>query len=516
MMPALKRLAYRVGVLRGWRRWGFLIFLGAFATLALPPVNCFPAFILSGVGLVWCLVYGPNGRWSGFGVGWAFSFGYFVFGLYWIGNALLVFADQHAWMLPFASLGLPAFLAVFGGLAGLAASFARGPLAMALAVTAAFSVADWLRGNILTGLPWNLFGHVWTGIDPLLQSASLYGIYGMGVAALLTATLPSALVSSLRWQRFVATILPITILGTHWAAGEIRLAGLGVNGSAGVGIRLVQANIPQREKWAPQYRDRNIRAHLRLSIENRPPWVRHIIWPEMAATLYLARDLKSRQALSSVIPEKGLLITGAPRRNWEGGTYNAILALDDTGQIAGYYDKSHLVPFGEYVPLASVLPFEKITQGASGYLPGSGVQTLRLPGLPPASFLVCYEIIFPANVINDSDRPEVIVNVTNDAWYGATSGPHQHFSNARLRAVEEGMPVVRAAYTGISGVIDSYGRVLGTIPLNVSGYFDFRLPAPLRHVPLYSRLGDTVFFAMVVVIVLLTAGIHRLEKIRFV
>lgn len=514
MMAALNRLANRVGALRGWRRWGILIFLGAFATLALPPVNCFPAFILSGVGLVWCLVYGPSGRWSGFADGWAFSFGYFVFGLYWIGNALLVFADQHAWMLPFATLGLPAFLAVFGGFAGFVASYARGPLATALAVTATFSLADWLRGNILTGLPWNLFGHVWTGFEPLLQSASFYGIYGMGITALLTATLPSGLASALPWQRFVAILIPSAVLGMHWAAGEIRLAGAVVESKPGVGIRLVQANIPQREKWAPQYRARNIRAHLRLSVENRPAWVQHIVWPEMAATLYLEQDLKSREFLSSAVPAGGLLITGAPRHNLEGATYNAVLALDDAGQIAGYYDKAHLVPFGEYVPLASVLPIEKITQGASGYSPGPGVRTLRLPGLPPASFLVCYEIIFPSNVVNDLDRPDVIVNLTNDAWYGATSGPHQHFANARLRAVEEGIPVVRAAYTGISGVVDSYGRVHGVIPLNVSGYLDFRLPVPLQHAPLYSRLGDTVFFAMFIVIVLAAAGIYRLERVR--
>ena len=514
VFAAFIRLAKRVGALRGWRRWGILVFLGAFATLALPPVNWFPAFILSGVGLVWCLAYGSNTKWSGFAVGWAFSFGYFVFGLYWIGNALLVFADQHAWMLPFVSFGLPAFLAVFGGFAGFAASFARGPLATALAVTAAFSLADWLRGNILTGLPWNLFGHVWTGIDPLLQSASLYGIYGMGITALLTATLPSGLASELRWQRFAAILLPLAILGMHWAAGEIRLAGTAVDAKSGVGIRLVQANIPQREKWASQHRARNISAHLRLSAENRPLWVKHIVWPEMAATFYLEQDLRSREILASVVPTGGLLIPGAPRRNLEGGTHNAILALDDTGQIAGYYDKARLVPFGEYVPLASVLPLEKITQGASGYSPGPGVRTLRLPGLPPASFLVCYEIIFPANVVNDAERPDVIINLTNDAWYGATSGPHQHFANARVRAVEEGIPLVRAAYTGISGVVDSYGRVQGAIPLNVAGYLDFRLPEPLQHAPLYSRLGDTVFFAMFIVIVLATAGIYRLEIMR--
>ncbi|MED6309342.1 MAG: apolipoprotein N-acyltransferase, partial [Pseudomonadota bacterium] len=314
--------------------------IGAFATLALPPVNFLPAVILSGVGLVWCMAFGPEGKWSGFAAGWAFSFGYFVFGLYWVGNALLVFADQHAWMLPFAALGLPAFLALFGGLAGVAISFARGPLATPIAVTAAFGAADWLRGHILTGLPWNLFGHAWSGIDPLLQSASLYGVYGMGIVVLLTATLPGGLVSPVRWQRLVAILIPIVILGTHWAAGAYRLSGVKADADSGLGIRLVQANIPQREKWALRYRARNIAAHLRLSVENRPPWIQHVIWPEMAATLYLERDAKSREVGGGVVPPGGLLVTGAPRRNPEGGAYNAILALDETGRISGHYNKA--------------------------------------------------------------------------------------------------------------------------------------------------------------------------------
>ena len=316
MISAMVRLADRIGTLQRWRRWLFLMSIGAFATLALPPVNFLPAVILSGVGLVWCMAFGPEGKWSGFAAGWAFSFGYFVFGLYWVGNALLVFADQHAWMLPFAALGLPAFLAIFGGLAGVAISFARGPLATPIAVTAAFGAADWLRGHILTGLPWNLFGHAWSGIDPLLQSASLYGVYGMGIVVLLTATLPGGLVSPVRWQRLAAILIPIAILGTHWAAGAYRLRCKAAAIQVSVFDWCKQHSAARRR--ALRYRARNIAAHLRLSVENRPPWIQHVIWPEMAATLYLERDAKSREVLSRVVPPGGLLVTGAPRRNPEG------------------------------------------------------------------------------------------------------------------------------------------------------------------------------------------------------
>jgi apolipoprotein N-acyltransferase len=219
-----------------------------------------------------------------------------------------------------------------------------------------------------------------------------------------------------------------------------------------------------------------------------------VVWPEMAATLYLAEEEAARRALARVVPEDGLLLTGAPRREARGApAHNAILALDTDGAIAGHYDKAHLVPFGEYVPLASLLPIEKITQGALGYAPGPGVRTLRLRGLPPASLLVCYEIIFPGHVVDAQDRPGVILNLTNDAWYGATAGPHQHFANARVRAVEEGLPVVRAAYTGISGAVDPYGRIVGIIPLDEVGFLDVRLPDALAEVPPYARYGDWIF-----------------------
>jgi apolipoprotein N-acyltransferase len=499
--------------LASWRRAVCAVVLGAFATLALPPVDFLPMFILALTALIWLLGGCCARPRAAFLLGWWFGFGYFAVGLYWIGNALLVFSDQHAWMLPFAALGLPAFLATFIGAATLCASYATGRLATALALAAALAAADWLRGHILTGLPWNLFGHTWSGIDPLLQSAAYYGIYGTGIVALVAAVLPAVAARGPSRQRWGAIGLTVSLIAGHWIAGEWRLPAGPMTTVADTGIRLVQANIPQREKWARQFRSRNIGLHYRLSLQDRPDWVTHVVWPEMAATLYLAEDEDARRALARVVPEGGLLLTGAPRREARGApAHNAILALDTDGAIVGHYDKAHLVPFGEYVPLASLLPIEKITQGALGYAPGLGVRTLRLRGLPPASLLVCYEIIFPGHVVDALDRPGVILNLTNDAWYGATAGPHQHFANARVRAVEEGLPVVRAAYTGISGAVDPYGRVVGIIPLDEVGFLDIRLPDALADAPPYARYGDWIFAILLGMAVVVAVFLSRRAK----
>lgn len=475
------------------QRYAAAIISGGVATLSLPPVNFLPALILTVTAFVWLLEGIADRRRACFALGWCFGFGYFILGLYWIGNALLVFGERHAWMLPFSAIGLPALLALFTGVAALVAGFARGRVAMILAVAVTFAAMDWLRGHVLTGLPWNLFGHAWSGLDTLLQSASIYGIYGVGLGALLSAALPAGLAGGGLRSRLTCLAAATALILFHWGYGAYRLDSAALQES-NVGIRLVQANIPQREKWALKYRARNITAHYSLSREDRPAWVSHVIWPEMAATLYLEEDAQARRVLAGAVPKGGLLLTGAPRRApGTRGSHNSILALNDAGEIIGHYDKAHLVPFGEYVPLATWLSIEKITDGAIGYRPGPGVRTLRLPGLPAVSLLVCYEVIFPGAVVDRGDRPRAIINLTNDAWYGISAGPHQHFANARVRAVEEGMPLVRAAYTGVSGVVDSHGTVIGTIPLNQKGYLDFRLPEPLSDPPIYARFGDTLF-----------------------
>jgi apolipoprotein N-acyltransferase len=475
--------------LQGWRLYGLAFGLGVAATLALPPVYVLPVLYVVFPSILWTLE-GTRSKRRSFLIGWWFGFGYFAASLYWIGNALLVFAAKHGWMLPFAVIGIPALLALFTGLAFLIASAGRTALARAMGLVVAWSALEWVRGHALTGFPWNLIGQAWTGNDALAQSAALVGVYGLSFFVLLSACVLALAARQPRRVRWAAAAIAVALPMAAWGFGAARFVNTGGTPASdlGVGLRIVQANIPQREKWDPQFRNRNLRRHLDLSIANRPDWVAHVIWPEMAATFYV-EDVDTRQLLARAAPPGGLLITGAPRRDGNrrsGKLHNTALAIDGAGEIVGVYDKFHLVPFGEYVPLREFLPIQKITHGSGGYSPGPGPRTLTLPGLPPVSPLICYEVIFPGAVTDHQNTAEWLLNLTNDAWYGATAGPHQHLAISRLRAIEEGVPMVRAAYTGISAVIDPFGKITHQIGLNESGVIDARLPAPL---PIQSSVG---------------------------
>lgn len=507
--------AGRLAQLRGWRAWGVAFLAGATATLALPPAHFLPALYLTFPVLVWLLGDARRPR-SAFALGWWFAFGYFAASLYWIGFAMLVHAARHAWLLPFASLGLPAFLAIFGGLAALATIGASSHLERGLRLALAWCVAEWLRGHILTGLPWNLVGHSWAGSDALAQSAAAVGIYGMSLLATVSACLPAVLADPGRRRSVFALLVGAGLVAVPWAGGAWRLAAAprpGTDMQPGVGLRIVQAGIPQREKWRRDLRVRNLKRYLDYTVRDRPDWITDVIWPENAATFFIEERPDLRKLIARALPPDGALLTGAPRRESAPlRIWNSMFVIDSTGSVIARYDKAHLVPFGEYVPMRKWLPVDKIAAGAVDYSPGPGPRTLHVPGLPPLSPLICYEAIFPGAVVDPRDRPQWLLNLTNDAWYGHTAGPHQHLVMARMRAIEEGLPLVRAANTGISAVVDSYGRILTRMELTDQGALDSRLPRPARQATLFSRYGDGPFFlaAVVFAIVIITT-----KRIRF-
>ena len=495
----LQRLSRRMAALAGWRRYALAFVLGALTTLTLPPVNCFPLGFFTFPVLLWLLDGAPRRR-AAFAAGWWFGFGYFAIGLYWIGNALLVFAAKYAFLLPFASAGLPAALAVFIGLVTLIAWHGRTRFERMLLFAIAWVVAEWLRGHILTGFPWNLIGYAWTGSDAMLQSAAAMGIYGVSLLVIVSASLPALFAGPAGRGAVLAAALALPVAA--WAGGAVRLAlAPPVEFHAGIGLRIVQSNIPQREKWARRYRARNLKQFVDLSTANRPDWITHVIWPETAATFFVSQNPVLRRVIANVAPPSGLLITGGPRiERSPRRIMNALYAIDGAGSVVGTFDKFHLVPFGEYVPLARYLPIEKLTGGKTGFTPGPGPRTLRLPGLPPVSPLICYEVIFPGAVTDPGDRPQWLLNLTNDAWYGVSAGPYQHLAQSRVRATEEGLPMVRAAYTGVSAVIDPYGRMLQRLGLNQSGFIDARLPKPIAAPTLFVRAGDGVLAGMIAIL----------------
>jgi apolipoprotein N-acyltransferase len=520
LVRTLTGAAARLVALSGRRRALAILALGALASAALPPLHLVPLLAVSFTSLVWLLDGVPHDGMRGvrraFMVGWWFALGHFVTGLYWIAHALLVDAAQFAWMIPFAVVGLSAVLAVFAGLATAAvhASGLRG-IAGIFALAVAWTAAEWLRGHLFTGFPWNLIGTAWAGSDAMMQAAAVFGLYGLGMITVAMAALPAtaAYGSYESMRRWFGPLAAAGVLLVLWSGGAVRLAGAEAGYVPNVRLRLVQPDIPQSLKWNPALRERHLMSTMALTREPGFERVTHVIWPEAASPFALSDSPEVRQALATVVPPGGLLLTGAPRvaRDPTGfRVWNSLYALDERGAIAAFYDKFHLVPFGEYVPFRSILPIEKITPGIGDFSAGPGPRTLALPGLPKASPLICYEVIFPAHVVDPAERPGWLLNVTNDAWFGISSGPYQHFAASRFRAVEEGLPLVRAANNGISAVADAYGRVTARLGLGLRGVVDAELPRAIEPT-LYARVGDIAVAGLGLLLLAAAFGLRTLS-----
>jgi apolipoprotein N-acyltransferase len=508
--PAPQRLARRLASalagVTGWRRLALAGLFGALAAAALPPLYAVPLLLPAFCGALWLLDGAAGGRQAAL-TGWAFGTGYFAAGLYWVGIAFLVDAERFAWAMPFAVGGLAAGLALFPALAFWLTHLASRRFQLAgaarlFAFAAAWLIGEGLRAWILTGFPWNLLGSVWAFSAAPLQPAALGGVWLLSLITVLAAGAPSLLADDgprrpLRLA--VVGVLLLLPLG-GWGWGALRLAdapALGSDRVAGVRLRLVQPSIPQDLKWRADQRAANLRlqAELSLAPAELPPTV--IIWPETAVPYLLAAEPQLRRELAGLVPPGGYLLAGAPRvdpQDPQGEIWNSLHALDDRGDIVATYDKVHLVPFGEYTPLRTLLGFAKLTVGARDFSAGPGLATLELPGLPAFSPLICYEVIFPGAVkAAEAPAPRWLLNLTNDAWFGDSSGPYQHFASARIRAVEEGLPLVRAANNGISAVMDSYGRVIDRIDLNDRGVIDANLPEAANQRTIYSYAGNLLY-----------------------
>jgi apolipoprotein N-acyltransferase len=507
----------RVTGLTGWRRWTLAFLLGVLAAGAFAPLHLVFLLIPAMTGLVW-LVFSKHSVRAALGVGWWFGLGHFSTGLYWISNALLVQAERFGWMAPFAVFGLAAILAFFPALTtALTRKVARqgNPVGRILIFAAAWTGFEWLRSWLFTGFPWNLIGSAWVFSDAMIQIASIAGVYGLSLISLIAAAMPALLAAGNGWHMQGSSLRAITTtalaLVVIWAGGTLRLNDASEEVVPNVRLRLVQPNINQRLKWQQDQRQKNLFEQARMSAASEGQAPTHVIWAETAATYFIAKDAAARAVIARSTPKGGLTITGAPRTSAKKTTeyriWNSLHAIDENAKIVGTYDKFHLVPFGEYTPFRSTFGFSKITVGTTDFSAGSGLQTLRLKGLPPVSPLICYEVIFPGRVVDKTDRPHWLLNLTNDGWYGVSSGPYQHFATARLRAVEEGLPLVRVANTGISGVIDGYGRTVAKLALDTKGILDSDLPRALPPT-LYARLGNWI----VIFLLLITAGAGILFK----
>lgn len=479
------------------------LLFGALATAALPPFHLLPILFVSFGGLFWLIETSRDLRCAAI-LGLAFGFGYFLTGLYWIGHSFLVDVEQFGLFAVPAVVGLSAFLALFPAVATSLTKLIGGQgVGGVLAFAASWTATEWLRGHVLSGFPWNLIGYVWTVSDAPIQFAALAGIYALSFLTVVIGSLPALTILSggTSWRRWTPLAVTICLTAALWTGGMMRLSAAGRGEMTGIRLRLVQANVPQSMKWDQNARLKIVMRYLELSQWGDSSAITHIVWPESALPFFLADEPELRRAIGTVIPGGGALITGSLRRSraptaGQQELWNSLLAIADDGSVTASYDKAHLVPFGEYMPFRRLLPFKKLTDGAIDFSVGPGRKTISLAGLPPFSPLICYEVIFPGAMIEDSRRPDWLLNVSNDAWFGKSIGPYQHFAMARVRAVEEGLPLVRAANTGISAVVDGYGRVIDQIDLNETGVIDALLPQSLRGATPYAMLRDLPLFGL--------------------
>lgn len=519
---AIGRLADGVRSAGGYRRAALALVLGGLAATAFPPLYALPLFAVGLSGLVW-LIESGSARRAAFS-GWLFGIGHFGVGLHWVAYALLTDPARYGWMVPFAVTGLAAGLALFTALAAFLARWLapRGGAASVLALGAGWALAEWLRGHVLTGFPWILAAHVWSFDPAPLQVAALVGPYGLSLFTVWIAAAPALLGGVARRDdraalgKGAALGAALALLSAIWIGGALRLAAADEAFVPEARLRIVQPNIAQIHKWRADLRESLFQRHLEMSRGAAALGITHIVWPETATPFALGDAPERRLVMSTVVPPGGALITGTLRIEGRGAAFriwNALQAIDASGRIVASYDKAHLVPFGEYMPFRRWLGFAKITPGSTDFSAGPGPQTLRFPNLPPASPLICYEAIFPGAVVDRGRRPAWLLNVTNDAWFGLSPGPYQHLAAARMRTIEEGLPLVRAANTGISAVVDPYGRVLGRLPLGEAGVLDSRLPQALAQPPPYAKLGDAPF-ALAVGLAMGVAGWRRARGVN--
>ena len=499
-----------------WTARGLAVIAGVCAALAFPPFG----FLLGLLGYSLLLKLadrsGARPLRSAFFMGWLAGVGYFAVGVWWIVEAFLVDVQAHGWMAPFALVLMSGGLAIFWGLATLCYCAIR-PIGggRILVFAATLSGFEWLRGHVFTGFPWNLPGETWVAGSPLSQVAALVGAYGLTFLTVCVAAAPAALLDpGTKRAKFTPVVAAGLGLVICYIWGEIRLATAQPTLKNAPLVRLVQANIDQKHKWRPENLSEIVETYLRLSTIPGPHTPDIIVWPEGALPVVaedlFAADSPYLSALTRSFRPGQTLMMGANRADLrpagEVAYFNSLIVLraePDRLVRIGHYDKHRLVPFGEFLPfgdIAAQLGIRALVHMPGDFTPGPDPRPLALPGIPVFQPLICYEAVFPGltnSVTRSGARASWILNVSNDAWFGATSGPWQHLNIAGYRAIETGLPIARATPTGVTAMIDAYGRVQQKIGLGGVGVLDARLPPALAATP-YSRHGEMAFWLMLI------------------
>jgi len=463
--------------------------LGAIFALGQPPIDLWWAALVALVS-VFCLVSGAETPRNSSWLGWVFGTGYFAVSLHWILEPFQVDAAATGWMAPFALIGLAAGLALFWAAAfWIGRKVHTGILPIALV----WGCVELARAYVLTGFPWGLVGYVWS-TTPTVLWHSVIGPHGLTlVTLLLAATAAQAVIA----RKLLVTLMTLGATVALWFGGVALTPPVADTDGRPV-VRLIQPNAPQRQKWDP--------AHIPIFFNRQVDFTAQlpnpdlIVWPETAVPNLLHNAGPTLEVIAAAAA--GTPVVFGIQRAEQALYYNSLVTLDETGAVDQVYDKHHLVPFGEYMPAAGFFANFNIlglaSRAEAGYSAGPGPEIIDLGPLGTALPLICYEAVFPQDVNGAPTRPDMLLHITNDAWFGTRAGPQQHLQQARLRAIEQGLPLVRAANTGISAMIDPAGRVIASIPLGRAGFTDVALPSPLKPT-LYSKTGDWLVFAALIV-----------------
>ncbi|HEY4199487.1 MAG TPA: apolipoprotein N-acyltransferase [Devosiaceae bacterium] len=475
----------------GWRRFVMLLVAGAIAGLSVPPFFVVPALFVTMPLWVWALdgaerrrgflgkLFGPA-----FAIGFAFGLGYFLVAFHWLGAAFFVDGGIMLVVMPFAILALAALIAFFWGLASALAHlfWSPGPWRI-LTLTTFLTAAEWARGHVLSGFPFDLLGYALTGTDELMQLASVIGVYGLTFLVILLATTPALVwpADERGWtRRLLPFFLAMAVIAGQIGWGNYRLNNTPVTPRTDIKLRLVQPVIYEHADWSKADPAAIITRLLDLSATRLDPsdkgldGVTHLVWPESALPFFLSQYPEALARIARALPDNVTLLTGAPREEYapgeapDGGNsdYNAILAINTDGEVIASYDKSHLVPFGEYLPFSDFFArfgLKQFVPGVDGWVPGDGRRLMALPDTPAFLALICYEAIFSGDLGDDIGKAQFLFNITNDAWFDGSIGPAQHADHVRVRAVEEGMPLIRAANSGLTYMTDPLGRITASL-----------------------------------------------------
>jgi apolipoprotein N-acyltransferase len=493
---------------------------GAGAALAHPPFGLLPGLVA--YPLMMLLIQATSRPRSAALVGWTAGFAYFLISCWWVAEAFLVNPDQ-AWMAPFAASLLPAGLGLFWAVA-FALHRRLAPdhvLLKPLVFAALFMALEWLRGHVLTGFPWNPAGASWGAGSAASQFAAIGGVYGLGLVTVAGCAMVGALFLKGRIKsRIGVAALGVLVLAALVVSGQMRLSRASITPTQTL-VRIVQADVSQQAKWTPENFEAIVERYVNLTARSGAGIPDIVVWPEGAlpttANEAFAEGSPVATAIARALQPGQVLLLGLSRGelgpDGEPRYFNSLFALHDEGpalRIAAVYDKHRLVPFGEYLPLGSwmgPLGIRSLVHVPADFSAGPRPAPIDLPGRAPrVQPLICYESLYPGFTPGGASRPAWIANVSNDAWFGATSGPLQHLNLASYRAIETGLPVVRATPTGVSALIDPWGRVVPGRRLDSgeSGVIDAFLPAPLTATP-YGRIGDWAFG--LVVLLLLGPGL---------